>query len=190
MTTPRQKITSAEFRDFVHLPENAAMSFERINGEIVEEMPSNLLSSVLASFLIKLISNFLDLNGRYAWVTGEQGGYDVTDDDTFAPDVAVILKSRQPRFSAEGFNPIPPDFAIEIISPSGLKTPRRIRDKLAAYEEAKIPLVWLLYQNRQQVDVYRFGRQTRTAGLDDTLDGGDVLPGFTVTVKAIFEAGE
>src|SRR5689334_15755727 len=110
MTTPRQKISSADLWEFVHLPENARKNFELINGEIVEEIPSNLLSSVLAGFLIQSIGNFLDANGRYARVTGEQGAYDITEDDTFAPDAAVILKSRMPKLPAEGFGPIPPDF--------------------------------------------------------------------------------
>jgi Uma2 family endonuclease len=190
MSTSKQKITSAELWDFIHLPENARKNYELINGEIVEEMPSNPLSSEIAGFLIQLLRNFLDAHGRYARVTGEQGGYDMTDEDTFAPDVAVILKSRQARFAEEGFNPIPPDFAIEVVSPSDLKNPKRIRDKLAAYEAAKIPLVWWVYQNRQQIDIYLNGKFAQTAGLDETLDGGDVLPGFTIAVKAIFEAGE
>ena len=190
MTTPKQKTTSAEFWDFVHLPENADKNFERINGEIVEEMPSNPLSSEIASYLIRIIGNFVDANGRYARITGEQGGYDVTDDDTFAPDVAVILKSRQSRFSDEGFNPIPPDFAIEVISPSDLKNPKRIREKLEAYQKVKVPLVWLLYEHRRQVEVYAYGQLIRTAEIEDTLDGSDVLPGFTLAVKAIFQAVE
>lgn len=187
MTTPRQKVTSADLWEFIHLPENADKNFELIKGEMVEEMPSNLLSSEMASRLNQKIRNFVDAHGQFAWVTGEQGAYDVTDEDTFAPDVGVILKSRLPQLSEEGFGPLPPDFAIEVISPSDLKNPKRIRAKLEAYQQAKIPLVWLLYRNRQQVEVYVYGKLVRVAELNDTLDGGDVLPGFSITVKEIFD---
>jgi Uma2 family endonuclease len=110
----------------------------------------------------------------------------VTEDSTFAPDVAVILKSRLPELPDDGFAPLPRDFAIEVVSPSDLKTPKRIRDKIAEYERAKLPLVWWVYPARQEIDVYEYGVKVRTAGISDTLDGGDVLPGFTLTVAKIF----
>jgi Uma2 family endonuclease len=182
-----KKITSAEFWDFVNLPENSELSFERLNGEIVEKMASNPLYSEIAGIFVQHIRNFLDAKGHFARVSTEGGGYDITDDSTFAPDVAVILKSRQSKFPDEGFNPLPPDFAIEVISPSDLKNPDRIRTKLNIYLRAKIPLLWLVFLKRQEIEIYAHGAYLKTATIEDILDGGDVLPGFTLAAKIIFE---
>jgi hypothetical protein len=43
-----------------------------------------------------------------------------------------------------------------------------------------------VYPLRREVEVYENGELTRTAGIDDILDGGAVLPGFTLVVKTIF----
>jgi Uma2 family endonuclease len=50
----------------------------------------------------------------------------------------------------------------------------------------QIPLLWLVYPNRNEVEVYIKGELHQTLGVDDSLDGGDVLPDFTLAVKNIF----
>ena len=186
MAVDKTKYTSQEFWDFVNRPENAEQVFERINGEIVEAMPSNPYSSAVAMrighfFMIYLMQNPI------GHVTGEQGGYDISDEDTFAPDVAFIAKARQPHLPQDGFNPIPPDLVVEVVSPSDVNDPKqRIQKKLEKYRAAKIPLVWYVYTNPCEVKVYAYGQLIRTAGIDDMLDGGDVLPGFKLPVRDIF----
>jgi Uma2 family endonuclease len=39
----------------------------------------------------------------------------------------------------------------------------------------------------KEIEVYIPGQPLKTYHLDETLDGGDVLPGFTLAVKDIFE---
>lgn len=186
MPIQKTTYTSQEFWEFVNLPENAERFFERIDGEIIEHMPSTPRSSEIAMRIAYFVTHYLTQNS-IARITGEQGGYDVTEEDTFAPDVAVILKSRQPVFPEEGFNPIPPDFVVEVISPSDLKDPkRRIQRKQEKYAEAKIPLVWYVFYDPQRVEVHAYGKLVRVAGIEDTLDGGSVLPGFQLRVRDIF----
>lgn len=180
------RYSSQEFWDFIHLPDNAERDFERINGEIVEVVPSNPYSSQIAGLILTEINIFLR-GKNLGHATGEGGGYDITDNDTFAPDVAFISKARQESLPQTGFNPIAPDFAVEVISPSDLKDHKnRIDTKLEKYCAAKIPLLWYVYFHRREVDVYVRGQFIRTVGIDGILDGGDVLPGFTLTVKDIF----
>lgn len=57
MVMATQEINSADFWDFVNLPENSSISFERLNGEIVAEMPSNPLASYIAMLLVKILLN-------------------------------------------------------------------------------------------------------------------------------------
>ena len=48
-------------------------------------------------------------------------------------------------------------------------------------------LVWLVEPKHQRVTVYLPDRSTRTLGIADTLDGGDVLPGFSLPLADIFD---
>lgn len=186
MAVEKVKYTSQEFWEFIQLPQNAEKSFERINGEIFEVVPSNPFSSKIAGLILTEFNIFL--KGKdLGHVTGADGGYDITNEDTFAPDVAFILKSRQEKLPQEGFNPIPPDLAVEVVSPSDLKDPQnRIHKKIEKYRKAKVPLLWYAYFDRKEVDVYVRGVLVRTVGIEGTLDGGDILPGFTLAVKDIF----
>lgn len=176
MAVEETKYTSREFAEFVNLPENADQLFERINGEIITVSPSFPFGSSVAVRFICFIMDYL-LEHDIAHVTEGQGGYDISDEDTFAPDVGVILKSRLPELPDDQFCPIPPDVASEVVSESDLK-----------YKTAKIPLLWYTYTypKTRTLDVYAYGEFIRTAGIDDTLDGGDVLPGFTLKVREIF----
>jgi Uma2 family endonuclease len=186
MTTPRIKVTSQEFWNFINLPENANRFFERINGEIVEYMASNPYCSETAINIATFFKIYLFQNdiGR---VTGEGGGYDVSEDDTFAPDVAFILYERQENLPYRGFATTYPDIAVEVLSPSDLADPkRRIQEKLDKYIAIPIPLLWMVYPERKEVEIYEMGVKTRVATENDVLDGGKILPGFQVKVADIF----
>lgn len=188
MAVEKTKYTAVEFWEFVNLPENADKHFERIDGEIIEVMPSSIKSSVIANLIAHFITLFV-LTHKLGFVSGADGGYDVEDENTFAPDVAFISKARQSTLPDTGFNRIPPDLVVEVVSPSDLKDPkRRIQRKLEKYLAAGIPLIWYVYLERQEVEVYELGKSMRVVGIDDVLDGGAVLPGFTLALKDVFDS--
>ncbi|MEZ4670085.1 MAG: Uma2 family endonuclease [Anaerolineae bacterium] len=185
MVLDRQRVTVEEFERFVALPENADKLFELIGGEIVE-MPSNAFASAIGyniGFPIKL---FLRENNIKGHVTGEAGGY-VIAGERYAPDVAYISAARQPQLAREGYNPNPPEFAAEVDFPSTLASQRILRTKIASYLAAGT-LLWLVYPEAQEVEVFAPGQPMRLFGINDVLDGGEVLPGFTLPVQVIFEA--
>lgn len=178
MTTPVTKVSSQEFWDFVNLPENANRFFERLNGKIVEYMAVDRYSSETAINIATYFKIYLFQNdiGR---VTGEGGRYDVTDEDTFAPDVAFTLYTRQANLPYRGFAPTYPDLVVEVISPSELTDPKcRIFKKLETYLAIPIALLWLVYPERKEVEVYEMGQKIRVAGENEMLDGGKILRDF------------
>lgn len=186
MIVQRKLYTSDEFWDFVQQPENIDKLWERIDGEIFELMATNPYCSSVAGEIYFHFKSYLRQN-PIAHATVADGGYDISEDDTFAPDVAVILKSRQPSLPKTGFNPIPPDIAVEVISPSDVKSRKaRIDTKLEKYKTARVPLLWLVYPERREVAVYRLDREVQVLGIEDALDAGDILPGFTLLLKDIF----
>lgn len=102
-----------------------------------------------------------------------------------APDVAYVAKARIPAPErARGFWPLAPDLAVEIISPS--ETAYSVETKVAEYLRAGVRLVWLVYPETQVVVEYRAGWQVRRMSKGDTLDGGDVIPGFTMPLARLF----
>jgi Uma2 family endonuclease len=58
--------------------------------------------------------------------------------------------------------------------------------KLEMYQEAGVPLIWLVDPDKATVTIIAAGQPTRVMKQGDTLDGGDVLPGFSVAVAEIF----
>jgi Uma2 family endonuclease len=181
---PQRINTLEEFEAFIARPENADKLFEFIHGEIVEKMPSNPYVSEVASLIIFFLRLFLREHGIEGHITEGQGGY-VVAGEKYAPDVAYISKERQPKLARKGYNPNPPELAVEIESPTSAESERRLRAKLLNYIAAGV-LVWIVYPESREVEIYAPGEPMKTIGIDDTLDGGDVLPGFTLAVKEIF----
>jgi Uma2 family endonuclease len=58
--------------------------------------------------------------------------------------------------------------------------------KIAMYLDAGVQLVWLIDPAFQTVTVFRPDATPAKLTVGDTLDGGDVLPDFTVPVAEIF----
>jgi Uma2 family endonuclease len=175
-----QKVSSEEFDEFVMLPENRDRLFELIGGEIVEVV-SNGKSSRMGMKVGTRIDSFVEQRDL-GYVTGADGGY-IVSGEKYIPDVAFVSKRRQPEPSDEAYNPIAPDLAVEVLSPSNDDSEMRI--KIVNYVRAGTT-VWVFDPNKKHVEVYSPHHSPRVIGLDETLDGGDVLPGFTLPVREIF----
>jgi Uma2 family endonuclease len=76
-----------------------------------------------------------------------------------------------------------PDLAIEVVSME--KTPEQLASKAREYITAGTPMVWVVDPEARQVTVYR-GREVMVLKGGDSLDGGDVLPGFVLPVTRLF----
>ena len=92
------------------------------------------------------------------------------------PDVAFVSSTRLDGDENKGF-PIPPDLAIEVISPSDVQT--RVVEKAFAYLNAETRLVWIFEPRSHTVTVYRSEEDIVLLQYEDTLTGEDVVPGFT-----------
>jgi Uma2 family endonuclease len=77
-----------------------------------------------------------------------------------------------------------PDLAIEVLSKSN--TPREMRRKRREYFDAGARLVWEVNPVKRTVRVYTAFNQSTTLREGDMLDGGDVLPGFTLSLATLF----
>lgn len=102
-----------------------------------------------------------------------------------APDLAFVRTERLPVGEDEaGFWHLAPDLAVEIISPS--ETAQSIEGKVQDYLTAGTRLVWLLFPALRVVVEHRPDGSARRYSDDQSLDGGDVVPGFTLPLAHLF----
>lgn len=82
-----------------------------------------------------------------------------------------------------------PDLAVEIRSPD--QSPKDLREKASYYLRNGTRLVWLVYPQSQTVEVCTIdedgGLNIRLLNMDEALDGANVLPGFSLPVREVFE---
>ncbi len=183
MTAPiREMATLADFDAFIRLPENSDRVFEFIGGEIVE-VPSNPLASKIAGLILTALNIYLREND-IGHVTGADGGY-MVGGERYVPDVAFISYARQPELPASGYNPTPPDLAVEVVSdPASGEEQQRLRFKVSHYTAAGT-LVWVVNPAQQTVEVHAPGQPAQLVGRDGALTAA-CLPGFALPLAAIF----
>jgi Uma2 family endonuclease len=115
---------------------------------------------------------------KLGYVTGEAGGYEV-DGERYAPDVAFI--STKPVQT--GYNPTPPELAVEVLSPSD--SPSDLAKKIEHYLRAGT-VVWAVYPEESKVRVHVPGKPVQLLGMEDVLDASPIIPGFRLPVREIF----
>ena len=108
-----------------------------------------------------------------------------------SPDVSWIRLERWNALTLkekQGFPPIAPDFAIELVSPSDVKNQRYqdLQAKMQEYLDNGVKLGWLIEPSTRTVEIYRVGRQVEILTNPQTLLGENVLPGFVLDLSDIF----
>ena len=166
---------------------------ELVEHVLVEKV-MGFRESLLASFLIHVLHSFVRPR-NLGLVTGEAGMMRLASGLVRIPDVAFIAWDRLPgrRVPAEAIPGLAPDLAIEVLSAGN--TPGEMARKRREYFAAGVQVVWMVDPRTRTVDVFTTPEQSVRLGEEHHLDGGPVLPGFTLPVHEIFaeldrEAGQ
>ena len=144
------------------------------HGEIVLNLGSPLHQFVKSSRLGRVVGSDVGiLLGR--------------DPDTVRePDIAFISAERMPLDVREKrYSQVVPDLVVEVVAPNDRPIP--LFDKAQMWLRFGAHLVWIVNPETRTIVAWPQSGSTRTYTEDDTLDGGDVLPGFTCAVRDIFE---
>ena len=157
---------------------------ELIDGTLVEKT-MGWREAELAIIIASLLRNFVSAH-RLGKVFGSDGMFRLEPGQIRIPDVSFISKRR---FAGRSVKPSAfwehgCDLAVEVISPSN--TRREMERKLSDYFAAGVVLVWLVYLDPQRIVAYNSPTDSVTLRGDDLLDGGAILPGFSVPVASIF----
>lgn len=181
------KLMTAE--DLWELPEAPGKRFELANGELVEMPTASHYHNLIVFLIGRLIESFAaERNLGYTFVDGVSFVLRRDPDDVRGPDVSFLAKDRVTSLDMllrpwEGA----PDLAVEIISASDGATD--IHEKITAYQAAGTRLIWVVWPDTRSVTTYDARGTISELQSGDVLDGGDVLPGFAVTVARLFEVG-
>jgi Uma2 family endonuclease len=101
------------------------------------------------------------------------------------PDVGVIRVEREPTGKGiQGWLDGAPDLAVEVMGDDQRSSELK---KALEYLAAGSRLVWILDPDAQQVIVVTPPDRIRVLGRGETLDGAEVLPGFSCSVLELFE---
>lgn len=161
--------------------------WELIDGAPVEMSPSADESSSIGATMVFLLNQHVR-PGRLGRVYGADGGFVLFPDrpTVRVPDAAFVRADRAPQGGArKTFPRLAPDLVVEVISPSDSIS--ELAAKLAMYQDAGVPLIWLVDPNKTTVTVIAADTPAQVLRAGDILDGGEVLPGFAVPVAEVFE---
>jgi Uma2 family endonuclease len=102
-----------------------------------------------------------------------------------APDVAFIREERLTDIPWDRYCEFGPDLAVEILSPDD--NAGRLQRKITQYLKAGTHTVWVLDPETVTVNVYQKPGAFRTLTADDSIDAPELLPGFSIPVRTLFE---
>ncbi len=100
-------------------------------------------------------------------------------------NLAFIETARLSAIGRRGYAALAPDLAAEIVSPDD--RPGELLGKVGEWLDAGTRLVWVLDPERGQARVYRADGGVAIVDASGSLDGEDVLPGFTCPLPEVFE---
>ncbi|SFH63321.1 Uma2 family endonuclease [Planctomicrobium piriforme] len=161
---------------------------ELLDGVLLEKAASEL-TSFLGIEIARLLGNWVR-TARLGWILGSNGFFWLSEGRLRAPDVSFIGRHQLPnrKLPSKGHVEVAPLLAVEVFSPGN--TVRELEQKRAEFFAAGTELFWLVYPDRQEIEVSTSPDSHRLLGRNDTLDGGSVLPGFAVKIGEIFDAAE
>jgi len=158
---------------------------ELILGHLVVREPPGTRHGVIAATLTYYLSDFARRHELGVVLAQDTGFKIASDPDTVrAPDVAFVARARVERIPPRGYAELAPDLLAEILSPDD--RPAEVLAKVADWLAAGTELVWLVDPERSEVRVYRRDGSLAVVHAAESLDGEDVLPGFSCPLAQVF----
>ena len=184
MATATTKSLTAE--DLLRL-NSQGVKGELIRGVLCETVSVGVEHSFIAGNMLAALHNHVRQR-RLGRIGGTDGGVLLQrDPDTVRePDLFFVSAQRLPLdIRVQGYLEVIPEMVVEIVSPSD--TQQAVNDKTLMWLSHGVMMVVEVYPAERAVMVHRSGVPAVTLTGDDALEGGDVLPGFSLPLSEIFD---
>jgi Uma2 family endonuclease len=171
--------------DVIRVDEHENRLCELVDGTLVEK-PMGAEESNVAWLIGHFIASYLDRNDLGTCL-GSDGFLRISIGLVRAPDLSFISWARLPtrKLPRKKVPHLIPDLAIEVLSKSN--TPAEIQRKLGEYFNAGVRLAWVIDPRKRTARVHKSARRATLIREHQSLDGGDVLPGFSVRLAELFK---
>ena len=159
-------------------------STELVRGVLVVREPPGTWHGTLAGRLLFRMGQHVYPRGLGELLGQDTGFLIERDPDTVrAPDVAFVSAVRATQIGRRGYAPLAPDIAVEILSPGD--RPAEVLEKIANWLQAGTRLVWVIDPDRGIARIHRADGTIDIVRGDGTLNGEDVLPGFSCPLAEV-----
>ena len=161
---------------------------ELVGGEIRPMSPAGARHNIIAVNLVVALTLYLrdhPIGRAFTDNAGFRLPIPDAEDDTVRSPAAAFVSFERMRDVPVGFAPVAPDLAVEVLSPGD--TVRDLDERMDDYFAAGTRAVWVIDPDRRTVAQHATTAPTRRLRERDTLDGADVVPGFTMPVRALFD---
>jgi Uma2 family endonuclease len=184
-------LTSAD--EYANLPDEPGWRTELTNGRVVR-MPAvkDLRHGWVIDNLVNALSPYVRRN-KLGGITYQQEGYDITlpgdeGQTIWQPDLAFLrtghIGTALQMIARGEYVKLAPDLVVEVISPS--QTRSEANSKAQRWLAAGTRLVWNIWIDAQQVDVWQPDSPMHTLSIRSVLDGLEVVPDFTMPIADLF----
>ena len=179
---PHQALVTAD--ELERWPD-AEFRHELVKGQVITMSLPASVHGLVTSNVILLLGGYVKQHALGV-VMSEMGFKLASNPDTVrGPDAAFLRAERIAGGLPRGFWNGAPDLAIEVLSPDD--RPSAMRDKIAEYLAVGVALVWVVDPARRRVTAHRRLSLPVTLHEHDTLTASDVVPGFSCTVRELFD---
>lgn len=160
--------------------------YELVRGELRKMVPPGAYHGKSATRVGRSLADHVDGNDLGEVYIAEVGFLIGSNPDHVrAPDVAFVRQEREDEVGEiHGYFPGAPDLVIEVISPNDRYT--EVDEKVHDWLEAGTRMVIVINPRRREVRIHTPLTDAIVLTPGDTLDGGDVVPGWTIPISAIF----
>jgi Uma2 family endonuclease len=141
--------------EWARLPEDEPG--ELVDGELVEEEMPSFVHEVIVAWLISCLHPWARLRGGFVAASGVK--LRVSSRRGRMADVVAYF--RRGKVEASGLVTVPPDIAIEIVSPSPRDQKRDRIEKLDEYAEFGVKYYWLVDPQLRAIEVLALGADGR-----------------------------
>ena len=161
--------------------------YELVKGELVKMAPGGSEHGDLAMRIGWRLAQHVENNKLGKAFASETGFQISTNPDTVrAPDLAFVREVRvEEAGEVIGYWPGAPDLAVEVISPTDRYT--AVQAKVLDWLDAGTLMVAVVNPRQKSVTVYRSRTDITILTGNDTMDGQDVVPGWTLAIQDLFE---